>query len=63
MADDPVVLSPCVSVCVMDASGDCCTGCYRTLAEIAAWADATADEKRTVLERAGERRAAAGARN
>lgn len=32
-----VVLSPCIGVCEVDAAG-VCSGCQRTLAEIADWA-------------------------
>jgi predicted Fe-S protein YdhL (DUF1289 family) len=31
------VPSPCVKICRLDASGRVCTGCYRSLAEIAGW--------------------------
>ncbi len=31
------VVSPCISVCRMDASGELCQGCFRTLEEIAGW--------------------------
>ena len=31
------VPSPCIDVCTMDARGERCLGCLRTLAEIAAW--------------------------
>lgn len=31
------VPSPCVSVCRMDAASGLCTGCLRTLDEIAGW--------------------------
>ncbi len=31
------VLSPCVSVCRMEAGAGFCSGCYRTLDEIAQW--------------------------
>jgi uncharacterized protein len=31
------VPSPCVSICVMDAASGLCTGCQRTLDEIAVW--------------------------
>jgi uncharacterized protein len=31
------VPSPCVSVCRMDAATGWCTGCWRTLEEIAHW--------------------------
>ena len=56
-ADDPIA-SPCVSVCMMDAGGGHCTGCLRTLAEIAHWTAYSATEKRLVLERVLVRRSA-----
>ena len=31
------VPSPCISVCALDARGQLCAGCFRTLDEIAAW--------------------------
>ena len=31
------VPSPCVAVCKMDVNGTLCTGCLRTIPEIAAW--------------------------
>lgn len=31
------VISPCVSVCKMDATRTLCTGCLRTIPEITAW--------------------------
>jgi predicted Fe-S protein YdhL (DUF1289 family) len=43
------VPSPCVSICVMDAGGVLCRGCFRTLDEIAAWSVLDADGKRRVL--------------
>ena len=48
-ADAQLVPSPCISVCVMDADGVLCTGCFRTLAEIAAWGTLDADAKRRIL--------------
>lgn len=54
--DDDAVASPCVGVCRIDAEANWCTGCRRTLDEIAAWRDLDADGKRAVLERAAERR-------
>ena len=50
------VASPCISVCVMDAAGALCTGCFRTLDEIAAWSVLDADAKRSVLAALPERR-------
>jgi uncharacterized protein len=51
------VASPCVSVCVLDADGAFCLGCFRTLDEIAAWSLLDADAKRGVLAALPERRA------
>ena len=51
------VPSPCISVCVMDAAGVLCTGCFRTLDEIAAWSMLDADAKRRILEALPARRA------
>jgi predicted Fe-S protein YdhL (DUF1289 family) len=50
------VPSPCVSVCAMDASSGLCTGCLRTIDEIAGWSRFSDDEKRAVWQRIGERR-------
>jgi len=53
-----IVPSPCISVCVMDAAGVLCLGCFRTLDEIAAWSLLDADTKRGVLAALPERRIA-----
>ncbi len=29
--------SPCIQICQIDPDQDLCVGCFRTLAEIAAW--------------------------
>lgn len=50
------VPSPCVSVCAMDAASGLCTGCLRTLDEIAAWSVMDDDAKRAVLAAASTRR-------
>jgi predicted Fe-S protein YdhL (DUF1289 family) len=47
--------SPCINVCVLDAA-NCCTGCRRTVVEIARWGRMSPDEQWAViarLERAG----------
>ena len=53
--EDPV-LSPCIGVCVMDAASGLCTGCLRTLAEIAAWSGASEDARRTIKAALPQRR-------
>jgi predicted Fe-S protein YdhL (DUF1289 family) len=51
------VLSPCINVCQVDTARGWCTGCLRTLAEIATWSQSSDAEKRVVLARLAERRA------
>jgi predicted Fe-S protein YdhL (DUF1289 family) len=50
--------SPCTKVCVMDAAGGYCLGCWRTLAEIAAWPSMTDAEQRAVATQLDGRRSA-----
>jgi len=52
-----VVASPCISVCVMDEASGLCTGCCRTLDEIAAWSVLDTAAKRGVLAALPGRRA------
>jgi predicted Fe-S protein YdhL (DUF1289 family) len=52
------VPSPCISVCVIDERTGLCTGCQRTLDEIAAWSDLDDAQRRAVWTRIGLRRAA-----
>lgn len=51
-ADPP---SPCVGVCVVNPQTQLCDGCFRTLDEIAAWWDYTAEQKQAVLNKLEER--------
>lgn len=44
------VLSPCVGICRIDRDRTC-TGCGRTLNEIAEWSQASDDRKREILAR------------
>ncbi len=53
--------SPCITVCQVDDATGCCIGCYRSIDEIREWPILSADEKRAVLARIAERKAAAGA--
>jgi uncharacterized protein len=41
--------SPCVKVCIMDPQRDVCTGCARTLDEIARWGLMSEDERGAVM--------------
>lgn len=50
------VESPCVGICALNAQS-VCTGCGRTLAEIAEWSQASDSRRRRVVELAAARRA------
>jgi predicted Fe-S protein YdhL (DUF1289 family) len=50
------VPSPCIQVCRLDPATGLCTGCLRTMDEIAAWGDLTPAAKQQVLARLQERR-------
>ena len=50
------VASPCVSVCKIDEASRLCTGCWRTLDEIAVWSSASNAEKLQIWRLLGERR-------
>ena len=45
--------SPCINVCVLDQQRTC-TGCYRTLDEIARWGRMSAAEQWAVMARLEE---------
>ena len=49
------VPSPCISVCVMDATNGVCIGCLRTLDEIAAWSVLDDNARRAVWSALAER--------
>jgi predicted Fe-S protein YdhL (DUF1289 family) len=51
--------SPCLGICLMDPRTRMCRGCLRTIEEIAGWYTASSAEKRAILERLEQRRAAA----
>jgi uncharacterized protein len=52
--------SPCIGVCQLDAVSGLCAGCMRTLAEIAAWPEASEAERLVIVQRLRARRRAAG---
>ena len=47
--------SPCVSICRMDAANAFCTGCLRTLDEIAMWGSSDEAAKRAIWTRIEQR--------
>ncbi len=52
----PEVASPCINVCNLDPHTGWCTGCRRTLDEIAAWGTLDDAQKREVWRQLPQRR-------
>lgn len=50
--------SPCVRICVVHPEARICTGCYRTIDEIAQWSRMTPDQRHQIMaelpDRAGQ---------
>ncbi|HMZ86402.1 MAG TPA: DUF1289 domain-containing protein [Giesbergeria sp.] len=45
---DEGIPSPCISVCRMNAEGSLCEGCFRTIPEIRAWAQADSAQRMAI---------------
>ncbi len=58
----PLASSPCIAVCTLDAAGALCTGCGRTLGEIAAWSGLAEPIRLAIMGELGERLRAFGGR-
>ena len=43
------VTTPCIKVCVVDGESGLCLGCFRTLAEIAAWGSYPEDRRSALM--------------
>ena len=41
--------SPCVKICVVHPEARICTGCYRSIDEIARWSRMTPEERRDIM--------------
>jgi uncharacterized protein len=50
--------SPCIGICLIAPSTRYYRGCLRSIEEIATWYQASAAEKRAIMVRIAERRAA-----
>jgi predicted Fe-S protein YdhL (DUF1289 family) len=51
------IVSPCINVCAIDAATGLCSGCGRTLDEIARWASMSDVEREAIMRALPERRA------
>jgi predicted Fe-S protein YdhL (DUF1289 family) len=49
------MISPCISICVLDPESELCEGCGRSLDEISQWSRMTDDQRRAVMKRLPER--------
>ena len=58
---EPNPFSPCLGICLMDPATRMCRGCLRTIDEIGCWYDASATDKRAILEQLAAQRLAAEA--
>lgn len=56
------VESPCIKVCVIHPPTRLCTGCFRSIDEIAVWSRMSADERRTVMAELPDRASRIGGR-
>jgi predicted Fe-S protein YdhL (DUF1289 family) len=50
-------VSPCINVCAIDAATGLCSGCGRTLDEIARWASMSDGERQAIMRALPERHA------
>lgn len=54
------MMSPCIDVCTMDPQSGLCSGCGRTLLEIAQWSSMLDPERAQIMSLLPERMRAAG---
>jgi hypothetical protein len=45
----PPIATPCVKICVVDGESGLCLGCWRTLAEVAAWTKFSDAERSAIM--------------
>ncbi|MBV9330616.1 MAG: DUF1289 domain-containing protein [Alphaproteobacteria bacterium] len=50
-----MISSPCNKICTLDAASGLCTGCGRTLDEIARWGSMDEPERLRIMATLGER--------
>jgi uncharacterized protein len=56
MLSPSISLTPCIKVCVIDAATGLCTGCARSLQEIAAWSTMSDAERSRIMSELPARR-------
>jgi hypothetical protein len=58
-----MIETPCIKICTLDAASGLCTGCGRTLDEIARWSCLTDAQRRAVMRELPARLAALQSRH
>lgn len=48
--------SPCVKICVIHPATRLCTGCLRSIDEIGAWSQMTAEDRRAIMDELPDRK-------
>ena len=51
-----MIASPCINICKMDEQTGLCSGCFRTIDEIAAWAGIDDSRRLSILAAVARRR-------
>jgi predicted Fe-S protein YdhL (DUF1289 family) len=51
------IKTPCIKVCVVDGESGLCLGCFRTLSEVASWAQFSDAERERLMAELPARRA------
>jgi predicted Fe-S protein YdhL (DUF1289 family) len=54
-ATERMISSPCTKVCVIDSASGLCSGCGRTLGEIATWGSLSEAERLAIMAELPER--------
>ena len=55
-----MISTPCIKICALDGASGLCTGCGRSLEEIARWAGMSEAERQDIMCTLAERLRAAG---
>ncbi len=48
--------TPCLKICLLDARGQYCLGCYRTRAEVGDWSSMSDEERANVMDQLAARK-------
>lgn len=53
---ESAIETPCVNICVIDSISQLCTGCLRSLDEIASWRQLSVEARRAIMDRLPSRK-------